>query len=204
MALLRGVNVGGHGRLAMADLRGAVVSLGHGEVSTYLQSGNVVFAPAGADVPGATANPGGEAALAAGIAAALVERAGAAPAVVVVTGRRLREVVAGDPFGDEEDPTRKHVVFLPEAVSDGVRDAVAAAQERASTKGSDDEAVVVDGALYLRTPGGMGRSGLAARLARAGGVLAADGPGTVRSWRTVLALADLARGRGAHDPSGRG
>ena len=191
VALLRGVNVGGHGRLSMADLREAVASIGHAEVSTYLQSGNVAFSPGGSGGP---AGPGGEAVLAAGIAAALAERTGAAPAVVVVTGRWLREVVAADPFVDEGDPTRKHAIFLPGPVSDGVRDAVAAAQERAATKGSADEAAVVDGALYLRTPGGMGRSELAARLARSGGVLAEEGPGTVRGWRTVLALADLARG----------
>ena len=88
VALLRAVNVGGHGRLAMADLREVVVSIGHADVSTYLQSGNVAFAPGG---PDAAADPG---ALAAGIAAALTERLGAAPAVVVATGRRLREVVA--------------------------------------------------------------------------------------------------------------
>lgn len=187
VALLRAVNVGGRGRLAMADLREVVASIGHTDVSTYLQSGNVVFAPSGRD---ASAGPG---ALAAGIAAALVERLGAAPAVVVVSGQRLGEVVAGDPFAAEEDPTRKHVVFLAGPVDDAARDAVAAAQERSASRDSDDEAAVVGGALYLRTPGGMGRSELAARLARSGGPLAKDGSGTVRSWRTVLALADLTR-----------
>lgn len=196
VALLRGVNVGGHGRLAMADLREAVLALGHGEVSTYLQSGNAVFVPAAPApdevVPDGTAP--GEASLAAGIAAALAERLGAAPAVVVVTGRRLREVVSGDPFPDEGDPTRKHVVFLPGAVTPEVRDAVAAAGERAAARGSLDEAVLVDGTLHLRTPGGMGRSELAVQLARAGGVLAREGPGTARGWRTVVALAELTSG----------
>ena len=43
VALLRGVNVGGHGRLAMADLRGLVEGLGHSDVATHIQSGNVVL-----------------------------------------------------------------------------------------------------------------------------------------------------------------
>ncbi len=43
VGLLRGVNVGGNNRLKMADLRAAVESLGHTDVETYLQSGNVVF-----------------------------------------------------------------------------------------------------------------------------------------------------------------
>ena len=44
VALLRGINVGGRNRVAMADLRHVVESLGHGDVATYIQSGNVVFA----------------------------------------------------------------------------------------------------------------------------------------------------------------
>src|SRR5450759_4800660 len=43
VALLRGINVGGHNRVAMADLREVVTSLGHTEVTTYVQCGNVVF-----------------------------------------------------------------------------------------------------------------------------------------------------------------
>ncbi|HEU5420497.1 MAG TPA: DUF1697 domain-containing protein, partial [Streptosporangiaceae bacterium] len=42
-ALLRGINVGGRNKVAMADLREIVESLGHTDVATYIQSGNVVF-----------------------------------------------------------------------------------------------------------------------------------------------------------------
>ena len=41
VALLRGINVGGRNKVAMADLR-KVESLGHGDVATYIQSGDVV------------------------------------------------------------------------------------------------------------------------------------------------------------------
>jgi uncharacterized protein (DUF1697 family) len=44
VALLRAVNVGGHGPLAMADLRRSLEGLGFRDVRTYLQSGNAVFA----------------------------------------------------------------------------------------------------------------------------------------------------------------
>uniref|UniRef100_UPI0011789D76 DUF1697 domain-containing protein n=1 Tax=Brachyspira hyodysenteriae TaxID=159 RepID=UPI0011789D76 len=43
IALLRGVNVGGHRKLPMARLREVVADLGHRDVATYVQSGNVVF-----------------------------------------------------------------------------------------------------------------------------------------------------------------
>ena len=49
IALLRGINVGGRNRVAMADLREVVLGLGHTEVATYIQSGNVVFTSEEAD-----------------------------------------------------------------------------------------------------------------------------------------------------------
>jgi len=49
VALLRGINVGGRNRVAMADLHEVVPGLGHTEVATYIQSGNVVFTSEEAD-----------------------------------------------------------------------------------------------------------------------------------------------------------
>lgn len=48
LALLRGINVGGRNRVAMDDLRELVSGLGHSDVSTYIQSGNVLFSADGA------------------------------------------------------------------------------------------------------------------------------------------------------------
>ena len=43
LALLRGINVGGRNKVPMADLRETVEELGHADVATYIQSGNVLF-----------------------------------------------------------------------------------------------------------------------------------------------------------------
>ena len=43
ISLLRGINVGGHKRIAMTDLVQLCTSLGFDNVRTYLQSGNVLF-----------------------------------------------------------------------------------------------------------------------------------------------------------------
>ncbi len=43
IALLRGINVGGHKKLKMADLKLLFEELGFKKVHTYIQSGNVVF-----------------------------------------------------------------------------------------------------------------------------------------------------------------
>ncbi|WDL98619.1 DUF1697 domain-containing protein [Alicyclobacillus sp. ALC3] len=47
LALLRGINVGGHGKIRMADLRDVLAAQGLDAVQTYIQSGNVLFQSAG-------------------------------------------------------------------------------------------------------------------------------------------------------------
>ena len=48
VALLRGINLGPHKRVAMPALRALVEGLGHTDVATYIASGNVVFSSKGA------------------------------------------------------------------------------------------------------------------------------------------------------------
>ena len=55
VAMLRSINVGGRNRVAMADLGAIADSLGYGDVSTYLQSGNLVFTGSGS--PARSADP---------------------------------------------------------------------------------------------------------------------------------------------------
>jgi uncharacterized protein (DUF1697 family) len=177
VALLRGINVGGRNRVAMADLRQLTEALGHTEVATYIQSGNVIFTSADTDC-GALAD-----ALEQAIARSLAVR----PAVVVLSRADLAQVIADNPFPDEANPRCLHAVFrrlelAPEAIA-----AVEGAQQRARAKGSRDEALPVGRALFLRTPDGLGRSELAAQLARSG--VQADG--TARNWATVTRLAAM-------------
>ena len=163
VALLRGINVGSRSRVAMADLREVVASLGYEDVATYVQSGNVVFSAKAPD--------------AAALEAAIEERLGVSPAVVVLSCKELERVVAGNPWPEERDGKHLHVVFTagePDA------DVVAAAQEKAA---GGDEARIVRGTLYMHTPNGLGRSKLAAELARRG-----PKDGTARNWTTVTKL----------------
>ena len=177
VALLRGINVGGRNKVAMADLREIMASLGHTDVATYIQSGNVVFTSPDTDC-GALAD-----ALERAIARSLAVR----PAVVVLSRADLAQVIADNPFPDEANPRCLHAVFrrlelAPEAIA-----AVEGAQQRARAKGSRDEALPVGRALFLRTPDGLGRSELATQLARSG--VQADG--TARNWATVTRLAAM-------------
>ncbi|MDQ3462793.1 MAG: DUF1697 domain-containing protein [Actinomycetota bacterium] len=183
VALLRGINVGGRKRVAMADLRQVVASLGHTDVVTYIQSGNVVFTAAGGEADTAT--------LAATLERAFAENLGVAPKVVVLSRDQLAQVIADNPFPGESDPKCLHAVFRNDDLGrEGVAH-LALAAERARSKGSHDEAQLVGRTLYLHTPGGLGRSVLAIELGRAKGALSAGADSTVRNWATVLRLLAL-------------
>jgi uncharacterized protein (DUF1697 family) len=180
LALLRGINVGGRNKLAMADLREIVASLGHRDVATYIQSGNVVLTAEAADA----ASPADPASLATDLELAIVERTDVHPGVVVVT----RDVVAGNPYPHEADPTHLHVEFHREALGPAAVAAVTDAVERARAKGSHDEATVSGSVVYLRTPDGLGRSELAVLLARRPAAATGGGVTTTRNWATVTRL----------------
>jgi uncharacterized protein (DUF1697 family) len=180
VALLRGINVGGRNKVAMSALRQVVASLGHSEVATYIQSGNVVFSSPLTDTGR----------LAADIEKAIAERMKVRPRVIVLSRDELAAVVADNPYPDEPHARRLHAVFRdaepgPEALA-----ALAAAQASAAARGGGDEARFVGRTLYLHTPDGYGRSELAAQLARR----PATSAGTARNWATVTRLLGLLDG----------
>jgi uncharacterized protein (DUF1697 family) len=181
VALLRGINVGGSNKVAMADLRDVVASLGHTGVSTYIQSGNVLFtAREGAGQPGTT--------LAADLERAIEQAFGLRLRVVVLSRAELTQVISDNPYRAEPNPKYVHAMFFPAEPGPEVRESVAAAERQAADKGGRDEATVVGRTLFLHTPDGYGRSELAARLARArSGVR----DGTARNWATVTKLLAL-------------
>jgi len=181
VALLRGINVGGQRKVAMTDLRTVVSSLGHGEVSTYIQSGNVLFATKQTDT----------AAMAAAMERAIAAALGLQPRVVVVSCEELAAVADANPYPDEPNPRHVHVIFLSKQPGADLEARVVAAQAQAARKGSRDTARLVGRTLFVHTPGGYGRSELAALLAK---LLAGrgDGPsGTARNWATVTKLLAL-------------
>jgi uncharacterized protein (DUF1697 family) len=177
VGLLRGINVGGRNRVAMGELRQLTEALGHTEVATYIQSGNVVFTSPETD-SGALAD-----ALEQAIAVSLAVR----PAVVVLSRADLARVIADNPFPGEPNPKCLHAIFRRRDLAPEAAAAVEEAQRRAWAKGSRDEVVPVGRTLFLHTPDGLGRSELAAQLARSG----AQADGTARNWATVTRLAAM-------------
>ncbi|MCO5246738.1 MAG: DUF1697 domain-containing protein [Anaerolineae bacterium] len=174
IALLRGINVGGHKKIKMEDLRAMYEALGFENVASYVQSGNVVF-------DSAETKP---AALAARIEAQIAKTFGHEVLVFIRDADDLRRIIAGNPFADRANinPARLMVAFLNEPLTEAAVDALAASDD------SDDEFVVAGKEIYLYFPDGSGRSKLAAALS--GKKLGTAS--TTRNWNTVTALADMA------------
>src|SRR5215212_2736426 len=105
VALLRGINVGGRTKILMADLRQLFLALGHADVQTYVQSGNVIFTSQARD----------PSRLARDIEKRLAEDLGVSSTVLLRTGTDLARIVANNPFlGPNTDPATLHVTFLAE------------------------------------------------------------------------------------------
>jgi uncharacterized protein (DUF1697 family) len=172
VALLRGINVGGHQRIRMSDLRALLEGLGHESVETYLQSGNAVFRSRRAS----------DASLGSAMEEAIAAELGLTVTVLVRGAAELAGIVDGTPYGDRgADAKRLHVAFLSAAPS------AAAVGKLDAAQFAPDELAIAGREVYLHYPNGYGRTKLTnAVLERRLGVAA-----TTRNWRTVTALADL-------------
>ncbi|MER5769136.1 DUF1697 domain-containing protein [Streptomyces sp. NPDC001985] len=175
-ALLRGINVGGHRKVPMAGLRSLLSDMGYADVATHLQSGNAFFSTPAAD----------EDELAAALGRAIEEHFGFGVDCLVRDGDYLAAVAAGCPFPAAGLEGRQlHVTFLSE---DPAPDRLASLD---AASFAPEAFRPGDRALYLHTPGGLGRSRLAEALARPDllrGIIA-----TTRNWNTVTRLVELTR-----------
>jgi len=178
VALLRGINVSGRNKIAMADLKRLCTAAGHTDVVTYVQSGNVVF----------TSRAGQAKEIAESLSTRIKKDLGFDVTVLVRTPAELQKVIARNPFADKRhDPKRLHVTFL------------ATATDKASVRALDgfeappDEFHIDGREVYLHTPDGYGRSKLNNTFWER--KLKVDA--TTRNWNTVQACLELATAKNA-------
>lgn len=168
---LRGVNVGGHNRLPMAQLRDICTSLGCRNVSTYIQSGNVVLDDC---------RPGPQ--LAVDLKAAIEQHAGFQPVVVTRTPAAVELALAGNPYLDTPD-NFLHIGFMsaaPDPKSLSALDHEDCAPEGFTVVGTE---------IYLNFVHGMGAS---KRLAKVPFERRLGVSVTARNLRTVRKVLELA------------
>jgi uncharacterized protein (DUF1697 family) len=175
--LLRAVNVGGTGKLPMADFRKLLAEAKCTKVETYIQSGNAVV-----DAKCSAAS------LLKTVAAALAKYMGSAVPVLIRTREELERVIAENPFAEEAaaDGARVHAVFLsatqPAAKAKELEQIVAKYPARR------DRFHLAGDTLYLYLPDGAGETKFTAQsIDRILGCV-----GTARNWNTVVKLREMA------------
>jgi uncharacterized protein (DUF1697 family) len=182
VALLRGINVGGRNKVPMAELREVATSLGHTGVTTYIQSGNVLFSTRETDT----------AALASDLEQAIASRFGIWASVVVLSRGDLARTLDRNPYPDEPEPRYVHVVFLNSEPPRDLLDRIRAAESASAAKGSRDTVTAAGPALFLHTPDGFGTSELAEGVFRIIGPPSKNGiAATARNWATSTKLLSL-------------
>jgi uncharacterized protein (DUF1697 family) len=175
VSMLRGVNVSGQNKIAMGDLRATFVGLGHSDVQTYIQSGNVI----------STSRSTRPLEVASAIEKRIERDCGLAVKVVVRTKEELALVLRDNPFlGKGTDPTKLHVTFLADRPDPTL---VSQVEEH---KEPVDEFGVGTREVYLHCPAGYGRTKLNNAFWERRLRVAA----TTRNWKTVTTLLVLAGG----------
>ena len=146
ITMLRGVNVGGHNRIKMDELRALCKSLKLRDPQTYVQSGNVIFRTKEKSTPE----------LARKIQNAISREFGFSPEVILRTSEELRRAIAANPFAKRHDldPGKLLVTFLAAEPSAEARARVLA------LKPDPEELHLIGRELYIYFPNGAGRSKL--------------------------------------------
>jgi len=174
ISLLRGVNVGGHHKVKMDELRALYESLGFEDVQTYINSGNVVFRTAGRDLVRLRKR----------IEDAIERACGFRPNVILRTPSDLEGVIARNPFAARPgmEPNKLAIHFLPAAPS-------ATALEQVRAIDIAPEELHIDGReLHIYFTNGMARPKLS--LPQLEKALRTSG--TSRNWNTVRKLLEMA------------
>jgi uncharacterized protein (DUF1697 family) len=174
IALLRSVNVAGHGRLAMDELRQSFLSLGYTGVSTYIQTGNVLFGAASKS----------QKKLVDEIETQLGRDFGTPPTVLLRTVDELATVRASSPYPEKgADPSRHHVTFLAEPPGRQRLD------DFAPPPSGRDELAIIGREVYVHTPDGYHTTKLTGTYLERH----LDVVSTTRNWNTVTKLCALAQ-----------
>jgi len=170
-ALLRGVNVGGGKKIAMADLRAAIERLGYEDVRTLLNSGNVVFSARDRSLQK----------IAAALEKTILSDLGVSTRVTVLDANEFAQIMEENPLLEYADnPSRLHVAFFRDPTA-GERLAAIAGEAR-----PPDILAIGTRAGYLWLPNGMSASKLPLAIDK----LLRDDV-TVRTWGTVIKIRAL-------------
>ena len=174
ISLLRGVNVSGQKKVKMAALKAVYEALNLENVTTYVQSGNVVFESSESE----------PFALSEKIYAGVKKAFGFSTEIITRSVDDWRELIEHNPFGkdSEKDPKYLHATLLAEIPDEQL------AQNASTIKFEPDEFVIQGNVVYLYCPNGYGRTKLTNTFWEKKLKVVA----TTRNWNTVNKLLELA------------
>jgi len=176
--MLRGINVGGHNRIKMEQLRESLASLGLRQVATYIQSGNIVFESGKINASN----------LAGKISEKILKDFKISPLTITRSAEEMAAIVTANPFLRDSrlDPSKLHVYFLSGPPT------AAVARELQLLAAKPDLSQLAGREIYLYFPNGVSGSSvwnspIERRLLK---------HATMRNWKTVTTLHEMAQALG--------
>lgn len=172
IALLRGINVGGHKKVPMAELRNLCENLGWQQVQTYIQSGNVVFQ-----------SLSDAATLEQELEREILSHFGFDVCLMIRLADQWKAICAGNPFpaASENEPSRVGLGLAKEPITESIAEAIL------SRAKNSERVKQIGDALWIHYPEGAGQSKITpALLDRLAG-----SPVTMRNWRTAVKLQQM-------------
>jgi uncharacterized protein (DUF1697 family) len=171
ISMLRGVNVSGHNKISMSDLKSLYLSLGFQNVVTYVQSGNVIFDGKQNDT----------ASLSITIESQIKKSFGYDVPVLIRNKNDFHSILNNNPFiARKKDSSQLYVTFLQSPPSN--------LQKLSSLPKVPDEFIIIDKEIFLFCPNGYGRTKLNNNFFEN----KLNEIATTRNWNSVKALYELA------------
>lgn len=175
IALLRGINVGGHKKILMADLRKLIDTLGYTNIRTYIQTGNIIFD---------SSTKEDNSTIALNIQDAILDTFGFEVPVMVRTAEEIHAIVKQSPYATEgkSDIDSLHLTLLDAKPTD---------ENIAQLKAIDchpDSFEIIDKSMYLYCVQKYSDTKLGNNIIEKKLKLRA----TTRNWKTTLKLLELA------------
>ena len=173
VAMLRGVNLGGHNLIRMETLRALCAACKFENAQTYLNSGNAIFRTKEKNLS----------AIGKRLEDAIEMERGFRPAVILRTTEEMHDVIARNPFAKRKnlDPAKFAVLFFNTALLPGTR------RQLEAINVGPEEIKAHDRELYVYFPDGMGRSKASAAIDRV-----VKKTATGRNWNSVMNMMEIA------------
>ncbi|MFA1736151.1 DUF1697 domain-containing protein [Lysinibacillus fusiformis] len=176
VALLRGINVGGHNKIKMADLREALIPLGLQNIRTYIQSGNILFQ-----------STESEEVLQKQIHETIQINFDITSTVIIRTDEEFQHIVNNCPFSPQDIAEASatamgeslHVALLPAAPTKENRD------KYLSYENDQERCVIIGREVYLLFYNSIRNAKLSQQLPKL------EVPATVRNWKTIMKLTSM-------------